>query len=269
MVPECDRAQHHRHRARSRHSARQRHTVEIAAQEVEPILHELEAAAVEHVRRVDDEEGFARHAAQVAKGGALEQLLVEVFGQQVAAAKAWRLDAPQAAWRQHPGCQALLQRCLEEVRLERGHAVDAIQRIGRGQDAAARDAHQEVDLIDQPLRATLPDDGCVAQGLEHAEAEGRRARAATRERQVQDEGVVGLAGQHPVGPVATIGIDAVQARVHRVVRRAAPGQHRSRQQRKHDPDNVLHDVRLLWAATRCRFSFAEPGVRWPGGRPRA
>ena len=124
--------------------------------------------------------GFAD---EVAERCAAEQDLVVVLRSQFRAPPPVRRQRNPVLRRQEPGEQRALDVALQEPRLVLFEQALAVERVGERGEAAARNAGDDVDLVEQAGGAVADHDVGAPQLLEHAVGERRRARAATRERQ--------------------------------------------------------------------------------------
>ena len=235
VVVESDRREHAGHGRRRGDGAGQADTAQVGAQQVERVLVKGDARTGGDLGRGHDRERAAA-AAQVAEGGAIEKNAVVVLGRQVAAREAAAEDLRPRRRVQHDPDQVALYVALEETLFVLLEQPVAVEREGKRREAAAGNAGDEVDVVEQRSRTPGRGHAGAAQLLQDSVRERRRARAAAGHRHHQAEFGVAALGLPVRHPVAVFVVVARERRI-RWPRRAADQQQRQRDDHR-APDRV-------------------------------
>ena len=180
VVLDGDGREHHRHRRRGRGGTRQRNRIEVRADDVERALVEDEARARRDVRgRRQDHRALA--AIEIAERGAVEQDFVVQLRRQLGPAPALRRQVSPVARTEGAGDELALHVALQEPLLVVIEELVAVQAVGQRREAAARNAGDDIDGIEQAkLGAVRRRDLGAPEELQHAIGERRRARPSAR-----------------------------------------------------------------------------------------
>jgi len=181
------RREHHRHGGRRRDRKRHRIVGEIAAQCAERYVGKDEGGAIIDVGGVDPDQR-PRAGVEILERRAVEQMSIQPTRKcrGVVDAAVQPLGEVEEG---HRGLQRLLAVREQEALLEVGQRRALSQAVIGREHRAARDAGDEVELVEQRLRAAVDRGAGLVKALEDAVGEGRGAGAATRERH-RDDGVV-------------------------------------------------------------------------------
>ena len=212
IVVDGDRRQDDRHRRRRRGGACQSHARQVGAQDVEVLGVEDEPGPIGQIRRADHDPRAVRPQVRVRR--AVEQNLVVEVGRELRSPPAGGSERGPVRGAQRPGDELALDVALEEALLVDVEQLVAVQAVRQGCEASAGDPGDHVDRVEQAdASATLRRALHVAQGLEHAVGERRRAGTTAREGQDDQRRVVLGNFGRPLDPVRLPGIVLADRRI--------------------------------------------------------
>ena len=176
---ERDGAEEGRQRRGRSDGASECHAAEVRAQQVELRLREGKPRAGRQCGRVDDHERPHVAAGQIGVRRAVEQLAIEVFGEHFTTRELRLGEARQIG--EELGAELAFDVALQESGFEIAEESVAMEGVVGGDDAAAGNRVDDIDLVEQPPAAAAHLELHVAQRLHRSVRQRRRARASARQ----------------------------------------------------------------------------------------
>jgi hypothetical protein len=219
VVAKGDRDEHSGNGGGGRHGVRDLERVQIRAEQIELLLGKGKRSSRGDVGGGDLDEG-GHPLLEIGEGGAVEQLRVVVVRDDVRSVVGVEAASGPVAGQEDAANELALDVVLQEPGLEGGGEDRiSVQGVVGGDDAATRNAEDQVDLVQEAPAAW---EDRVPELLEGTECEARGARPAAREREHD---------QHPAGvvawrkAVAAFRVPVLERFVPRNLRRAGDGEH--------------------------------------------
>ena len=178
---EGDRAEEGRQRGGCSDGASERYAAEVRAQQVELRLREGKPGTGRQSGGVDDHKRPHVAAGEIGVRCAVEQFAIEVFGEDFST-RELRLGEPRQIG-EELDAKLALHVALQEFGFEIAEESFPMDGVIGGDDAAAGNGIDDIDLVEQPSAPAADPELHVAQRFHRSVGQCRRPRASARQRQ--------------------------------------------------------------------------------------